>query len=138
MAMDYELSCSAERSRLLLALDLQLGSRSATVVFEAVFGHRDKFRNGEEDDANMENKLVGVYGEPCEGVTLGQAMAATSLPPLGSLVYPRFRVATVATAGVIEFHVLGNVVHARRRGAGPRRRRPRRPWWGPRTPVSAN
>ena len=49
---------------------------------------------------------------PLEGVSLHNALQrCPHLPPLGALVYPRWRVATLLTAGAIEFHCLGGVLH---------------------------
>ena len=76
-----------------------LGPREGTLVIDALFSHRDRFRNGECDEANMENKLTGPTGAPTDGLTL-EAVLAHGLVPLGALVYPRYRVATLATSAV--------------------------------------
>ena len=55
--------------------------------------------------------MVVAIGSPYEGLMLDDALLRSPLPPVGALVYPRYRVATVATTGVIEFHCLGEDVH---------------------------
>lgn len=92
------------------ALSQLLSPRHVTLILEALYGHRDRFRKGKYERSSLENKLVAVHGHALEGVTLEHALTQT-LPPIGALVYPRFRVATLLLPDAIEFHVLSDVVH---------------------------
>ena len=83
--------------------------RASTLVVDAVWGHRDRFRGGEVAYDNMENKFAVCMGESVPGVYLDSL--PPSAPPIASLVYPRWRCATLLTPGVLEFHALGDVVH---------------------------
>ena len=107
----FERTCSEADLLLFHVLEQILVPRAATAVLAGVFGHRDRFRGGEKDNSNMENKTVCPVGPVVPELTLEHAMSCTTLPPLGALVMPRFRRATLALFGIIEFHVLGDVMH---------------------------
>ena len=109
-AVEYERTLTRREQLMYHVLQMVLGPRNATLVLESLYGHEDRFRGGADDPSNMENKLTATRGDPLEGVTLECALAQP-LPPVGALVYPRFRVATLALPDALEFHVLGEVVH---------------------------